>query len=556
MSIVNAAGEITSLSISQVEKADEKQTGGCLRKWWFEVPQGLKPEQSYAKNEGTAGHELLRRYLLTGENPKGRTLMGKAVTGAILKGELPAPGDDLIVERRFSGQPMRDESRCECGHALDQHGVEKRSVCTLAECTCTDFRPAWIPLDTAETLILAGVPWDGAIDLVHRRGPRPVVLDHKFSSDPDMWAKKSSELIKTVQMPVYAHSQRPYYPDAREFELVHHYVSKKGVLSFMRRAVVTVEQIDERIADVIQVIERMRAAARCSDQNDVPARATEERCSAWGGCAHQSICSAFKKRSTNPGAKPMALTAAEQAIFDSIPAGDAPADAEAIAEITAAQISTPPPADETDAEDAALQKQLADAQAALEAKKAKRKMKMIDTDASGAPIVPPPPAPEPEQPAPVCPCGEKLTPENGSKLQGGSWKHIGCKLDQAPPPIPKPRAGKKADAPPPPPPPAPTPLAPKAFAGERESDRAARAAMDAAARAKPDMENAEASRPVSEQQPAPGAVGTSQTWAQIAALAPVPQMPPAPALTQAVSDNRAEIVAQLFTTIAALLRAA
>jgi len=171
----------------------------------------------------------------------------------------------------------------------------------------------------------------------------------------------------------------------------------------------------------------------------------------------------------------MALTAEEQALFDEIPAvtDAAPQPAPVVDEL--------PPAD--DAEDVALQKQLADAQAALEAKKAKRKMKMTDTNPDGSPIVPPPPAPAPEQPAPACKCGVAITPENGSKLQDGSWKHVGCPKD-APPPAPAPKTRQtKPKAEVPPLPPAPTPLAPPVFAGESASDRAARAAAEAVANA-------------------------------------------------------------------------
>jgi hypothetical protein len=199
VSIVDANGEITQLSVSQVTVADSKQEGGCMRRWWFEVPNGLKPEQSYERNEGTAGHELFRRYFLTGESPKGRTLMGKAVTGAIVKGGLPTPGPGLNVELRFSGQPMRDYSRCECGHALDVHdkeGCAHRPIAddsgTDPECTCQEFRPAWVPLDRSRAFKLAGVVWDGAIDLWHGRDGIPAVWDHKFSSTPTSTRRRTA----------------------------------------------------------------------------------------------------------------------------------------------------------------------------------------------------------------------------------------------------------------------------------------------------------------------------------------------------------------------------
>lgn len=389
-------GQIRQLSVSQIESFDTTQTGGCNRRWWFERAMDLRADQTSSQTEGEALHAHLAHYLTTGEIPKGRKLMGKAATAAIVKGDLPALGEDLFVELRFDGQPK------------------------------TDAEGNWIPLDVANTLTLAGVPLEGFIDLAFRRGPIPEIWDHKsfnpcrpeISEDPHFWLKKPSELIKTVQMPVYVASQIPYWPDAERWRIVHHNVSRKGVDSVIRAAVVTTAEVRARIAEIESTIERMKVVARAERQDGVPANL--RACDAWTGCPHQSICSAFKK-----GKPPVTLSPEEEAaIF-----GDLPESEEPVSD-SAPTPPVPPPA-----------------AAAAPAPAKVRRMPMIDVPAPGAAV-----EPLATEPLPACACGVTITAENGSRLQSGSWVHVNCPL-KAPPPPPakerKPRAPKVAPPPPP-----------------------------------------------------------------------------------------------------------
>jgi hypothetical protein len=62
------------------------------------------------------------------------------------------------------------------------------------------------------------------------------------------------------------------------------------------------------------------------------------------------------------------------------------------------------------------------------AKRGRPRVKIQDADPTAAPA---------PQGAPVCgPCGAALSPENGSQLKGGEWKHIGCPSSQTPAPAP------------------------------------------------------------------------------------------------------------------------
>lgn len=381
-------GRLVQLSVSEVESFDPAQYGGCPRRWWFERAVDLRPEQTRAQAEGDAGHALLAHYFATGERPSGRPLMGKAVTAAIVKGDLPAPGPDLQVERRFDGQPKRDAA----GN--------------------------WIPLDTSRTLAIAGVPFDGFIDLAFRRGDAPEVWDHKFFTparpelepDPYAYCKRGSELLGTVQMPVYVLATARHWPDARRFRIVHHYVSKRGVDSLIRGAMVELDQVLERRDEIAKTIGTMAALAAATNQDDVPhARrgGAKNPCEAWLGCPHQSICRAYKGKSH------VELTPEEAALFDSIPSFD---EGE-----TPAPVAAPPPAPPP----------------APAAPAAPRRHAFVD-----APADDPAPAPVPtvqpnaeRSPAP-CACGAVITPENGSRLSSGEWKHIGCKLNATPPPPP------------------------------------------------------------------------------------------------------------------------
>lgn len=449
-------GVLVQTSVSEIESFDHEQDGGCERRWWFERAMELRPDSKKSQVEGEAGHGHLARYLKTGERPRGHALMGKAVNGVIAKGALPALGEDLLVELRFDGgEKHRADLRCYCGHLPAEHGKKGKRECEAnvegEPCDCGNYSPAWLPLDVSNTLHLAGVPLEGFIDLTFRRGPIPEIWDHKFFTpcrpeidpDPYAWLKKPSQLIKTVQMPVYVLSQVPYWPDAKQWRLVHHCVSKKGTDSQLRSAVVHIDQVLERKANIEATVERMKALAPVEKQTEVPFN--RRSCSAWGGCPHQSVCSAFKKETQVMSA----LAPEEDALFADLDADDAP---------PAAPAPQPEPA-----------------------AKPARRMLIVE----GEPVPDPSTASAPVVEAAVtCACSAVITAENGSKLQSGAWKHINCPLDKKAEETPAPRARKpKAAAPPAAPPkvdsaPAPRP-SPKPFVGETATNQAATAALDA-----------------------------------------------------------------------------
>ena len=246
-------------SVSQITLFDR-----CERLWWFSYVEGRKSPSGPAALEGIAGHELLERWFKFGTMPAGRVKMGKAVTAAILKGVLPAPAPDLLVEERFDGQDR-----------LGPDGV------------------TWLPLDVENTLTIAGVPLEGFIDLAWRRGPRPTILDHKFKSNiGDAIARE--DLIKTVQMPIYVASQLPYWPDATEWTIAHHNVSRSGTESRIVAATVHIDQVLARVEQISNSVRRMAVSSTATHQDDVKA-SPGLACEMYGGCHLQSVCTAFKK---------------------------------------------------------------------------------------------------------------------------------------------------------------------------------------------------------------------------------------------------------------------
>jgi hypothetical protein len=315
---------IKQLSVSQVERFDHEQKGGCELAWWFERVHGLKPDdQSAGQSAGDSGHELFAHYFRHGTLPEGRKAMKKAVSYAIQKGDLPAPGPDMLIEWRGDGQEKFSPYTCDCRHPNSAHVNGGKGKCTEAGCKCEEQKPLWLPVDRARTFWLGGVPWDLFIDLAFRRGDVPTVLDHKFSSDLEQYAKRDDEMVRTVQLPVYAlalmhaettHSNHGFkWSDAKVWRLGHNYNARTAGTQFIRSALVSKDEILERREQIEGVVKRMHVIAKAPRQQDVPFN--RKACHTWMGCPHQSICSAFKENK-------VALTKEEEDLFGPLGMGD------------------------------------------------------------------------------------------------------------------------------------------------------------------------------------------------------------------------------------------
>lgn len=281
------------LSASQAETYDPEQPGGCPRRWWLERVQGEPRPHRASAEDGTAGHALLAAYLRGEALPK-RARMLKAVKGALLWLPKPEAGLFWSVEARFDGQPS---------HAANGERVQ---------------------LNHERTLWLGGVPWDGYVDLRWYQDGTATVWDHKFSSDIDANAKPADALIRTIQMPVYALDSLRLWPEAERFRLVHLYISRRGMHSFVREQTVTREQLRSRGREISALVARkIQETARATTQEDVPHN--RKACDAYGGCPHQSICTAFRRKPVYE------LTEEEKALFG------------VVSEVTGEKSKTPAP---------------------------------------------------------------------------------------------------------------------------------------------------------------------------------------------------------------------
>jgi hypothetical protein len=230
----------------------------------------------------------------------GRVKMGKMVRGVIAAGELPPhrTGSPFLVESRFDGQAPK---------------------------TATG---EWQPLRRETTLWLGGVPWDGYVDLRYQRDGVVEVRDFKFSSDIHTYAKPADKLVSTIQMPVYALDSMRIWPEATEFRLVHHYISRRGVDSFLRVQTVHADVIRARTEHIAQLVVDIQKTARATSQDDVPFN--RRACHAYTGCPHQSICTAFRRNQVMLELKPE-----EMALFDIVtPPEEKPAASPPLAELT------------------------------------------------------------------------------------------------------------------------------------------------------------------------------------------------------------------------------
>lgn len=399
-------GVITRLSASQAETFDSAQVGGCPRRWYFEHVEGLeRPQSDAARDDGDAGHAHFAHYYRTGQRPR-RARMGKAVNGALDAGHLPARDAGQLIESRFDGQPAR--------------GADGERL----------------PLRPSSTLWLGGVPWDGYVDLRFYRAGMITVLDHKFSSDIHAYAKPADELLSTVQMPVYALDSLRIWPNAQHIELVHHYVSRRGVDSFKRRQLVTTAQVHQRGVEIEALVVRMRAVTRAVSQDAVPFNL--KSCDTWSGCPFQSRCTAFRGR--------FKMSLADEDLSWLVEAVEGPAATEAQARVDLGKPPQVTPEQETDDVPATLVENVT--QALVTSAAHAETLAAEDPFAVFAPAASVPAAGAFVPPACTA-CGQELNGENGSR-KDGTWKHIGCPADA--PRAPRAAAGgpRCADCPHPP----------------------------------------------------------------------------------------------------------
>lgn len=238
-------------SVSSVTKFDERQVGGCERKWWYDKVMGLEEPQQFEQKLGVQAHGQIEHHLQTGAD----TLAPFVRVGKIY---IPEPGPGLHVERHFT--------------------PENRE------------------------LVGADVPFDGYIDLVNEREqtitsqgkviwePHVIeVVDWKTTSDIEAWAKTGPQLAETVQMVGYAEWARKTYPHAEAIRISHVYFQTKNAKRSEKRThLLSVAEVERRWHTIENVISRMREVAKIAKEEDV--KANRNACGAYRGCAFRFRC--------------------------------------------------------------------------------------------------------------------------------------------------------------------------------------------------------------------------------------------------------------------------
>lgn len=262
-------GKVRYLSVSSLEKASS-----CLRSWWYQYVGGRKPPETKAQEVGTELHAEVENYLRTGVKSLGPLAMAglHAIPDQI---EGKPPGYGLLIEWDLL-------------HRLDKKGNT---------------------LDTAP-LRAGGIPVLGYIDLCHRRGTNKGSDDILGTQDPDgtvevidwkttsdfKWAKRSTELLHTIQMSGYGQWVINQLPDARHVRLSHVYFLTRGRPQ-ARKVTCLVEPDEIRTAwEHADSVGRLIAGAAREAQADQVAYNTDA-CDKYGGCPHREVCSAGKDAS-------------------------------------------------------------------------------------------------------------------------------------------------------------------------------------------------------------------------------------------------------------------
>jgi RecB family exonuclease len=252
--------EFKSISASQLSRFSE-----CRRAWWFQYIMGLPTKQKPSAALGEAVHTVLERYLDDGVLPDTSTQAGRIAAPGLQY--LPKPGT-VFTEVSMSGKGRGNAS-------IDEDSVPV---------------PGGMP-----RLIVAGMPVNGFIDVLDLSGDRPVVLDHKTTSDLK-WAKTENDLREDPQMILYGSYALDVFStmglQVETVETGHIVYLTKGAPAARKTTVtLTRAHLASERKKLASTVEEMKTTAQARTPASVEGEASV--CDKYGGCDFRDKCGAL-----------------------------------------------------------------------------------------------------------------------------------------------------------------------------------------------------------------------------------------------------------------------
>ena len=231
----------------------------CKRQWWFQSILGLPTPQRASAALGTAVHEQLEAYVDSGKLPADTEAGRIAKAGLSL---LPEPGTSWTEVK------MHNE----------------------------DTQAQW------PRIYLAGLPVNGYVDLLNLAGKRPLIIDHKTTSDLK-YAKKKDELLCDPQMVIYGSFALAACDaqgiEAAEVDAGHIVYLTRGAPA-ARKTLVTLDRkhlaAERQKLEVI--VNEMKGFAEDTSPDKVPGEPSS--CSKYGGCHFRDKCRALSLIDAQP----------------------------------------------------------------------------------------------------------------------------------------------------------------------------------------------------------------------------------------------------------------
>jgi hypothetical protein len=242
-------GKINYFSATSLSCGDPNQDGGCLRRYWFKYVAKKKEPQTAAQTKGYEElHKPIEQYYIHGTRSFPRFVLAGT------------------------------------------HFLPARSDRVLPEVEIKDFE-----------LKVCGVPVIGKIDLLNATGSwidpdgnhkelnGVEVIDWKSTGNLQ-WAKSGPDLLKTIQMPLYAAAVKDIKENADGVRLSHVYFSTGKHDAKKSSIVADFDTIARKKTEIESVAKNIIDIVGETDSNKVEANA--RACNAYGGCPHREYCGA------------------------------------------------------------------------------------------------------------------------------------------------------------------------------------------------------------------------------------------------------------------------